>query len=166
MNTNPDHLTARSDEAPTVQSPDSTAFWRDSVYPEGMTAEQVKAELDDFHFLMGEVPKVYMAVTGGLLSKPNYHASTVIAAFEDYLSQRIEEELAEARAVEAGSEQARSNVPESGSAELRAAIRREAVQACIAIAEANGEDEPYGHAKFRCANIAAALRALLEEPNA
>lgn len=81
-----------------VRSPDSTAFWRDSVYPEGMTAEQVKAELDDFHFLMEQVPKVYMAVSGGLLSKPNYHAATVISAFEDYLTDRVNEEVAEALA--------------------------------------------------------------------
>jgi hypothetical protein len=41
------------------------------------------------------------------------------------------------RAVEAGSEQAGSDVHESVSAELRAAIRREAVQACIAVCEAD-----------------------------
>jgi len=29
---------------------------------------------------------------------------------------------------------------------------------CAVVAEKQGEDEPYGHAKFRCYNIAAAIR--------
>jgi len=60
---------------------DPTKFWR-QVYPEGMTAEQIKAELTDFHYLMGEAAKVYMAVTGGRISKTNTEASAVIAEFE------------------------------------------------------------------------------------
>ena len=28
------------------------------------------------------------------------------------------------------------------------------------IAEENGQDEPYGHAKFRCVNIAEAIRSM------
>lgn len=31
-------------------------------------------------------------------------------------------------------------------------------EACAAEAERQGDDEPYGHAKFRCANIAAEIR--------
>lgn len=43
-----------------------------------------------------------------------------------------------------------------GFAALVAAHEREA---CALIADENGADEPYGHAKFRCVNIAAAIRA-------
>ena len=32
-------------------------------------------------------------------------------------------------------------------------------EACAKVADNQAQDEPYGHAKFRCANIAAAIRA-------
>jgi hypothetical protein len=40
--------------------------------------EKIKRELADFHFVMKEVSKVYCHITGGLLSKVNYRAETVI----------------------------------------------------------------------------------------
>jgi hypothetical protein len=41
-------------------------------------------------------------------------------------------------------------------AALVAAAEREA---CAKVADEQAQDEPYGHAKFRCNNIAAAIRA-------
>ena len=41
-------------------------------------------------------------------------------------------------------------------AALVAAAEREA---CAKVADEQAQDEPYGHAKFRCGNIAAAIRA-------
>ena len=41
-------------------------------------------------------------------------------------------------------------------AALVAAHEREA---CAKVADEQAQDEPYGHAKFRCNNIAAAIRA-------
>ncbi len=41
-------------------------------------------------------------------------------------------------------------------AALVAAHEREA---CAKVADEQAQDEPYGHAKFRCGNIAAAIRA-------
>jgi len=41
-------------------------------------------------------------------------------------------------------------------AALVAAAEREA---CAKVCDQQAEDEPYGHAKFRCANIAAVIRA-------
>ena len=32
-------------------------------------------------------------------------------------------------------------------------------EACAKVADEQAKDEPYGHAKFRCGNIAAAIRA-------
>lgn len=40
---------------------------------------------------------------------------------------------------------------------IRAAVLEER-EACASIADENGKDEPYGHAKFRCGNIADAIR--------
>lgn len=47
---------------------------------------------------MEQVPKVYMAVTGGKLSKTNYYASTVIEQFEDYTARLCDEAVEEASA--------------------------------------------------------------------
>ena len=38
-------------------------------------------------------------------------------------------------------------------------IRADEREACAKLADDQAQDEPYGHAKFRCANIAAAIRA-------
>jgi len=46
----------------------------------------------------------------------------------------------------------------SAAMEVRAALAVER-ERCAKIAEAQAEDEPYGHAKFRCVSIAAAIRA-------
>ena len=45
-------------------------------------------------------------------------------------------------------------------AALVAAAEREA---CAKVADEQAQDEPYGHAKFRCGNIAAAIRARSEQ---
>lgn len=69
----------------------SADFWCNVVYPEGAGAADIQNELNDFHFLMQEVPKVYSAVTGNKLSKPNYLASVVIAEAEAYTQAMCEE---------------------------------------------------------------------------
>lgn len=69
-------------------------FWR-GVYPNGMTAQDVVDELHDYHFMIGEVPKVYMEVTGHKLSKPNYYASSVIGVFNEHVQDVVEDALEE-----------------------------------------------------------------------
>jgi hypothetical protein len=70
--------------------------WLAGVYDgEKLTTEKVGAELSDYHFILGEVPKVYDHVTGGLLSKPNYHANVVIAAADDHVTRLVRDELAD-----------------------------------------------------------------------
>jgi hypothetical protein len=44
-------------------------FWKQWVYPEGATAEQVQAELADYHDLMDRAAKVYEHITQGQVSK-------------------------------------------------------------------------------------------------
>lgn len=52
-----------------------------------MNAAQAKRELSDYYFMLEQVPKVYDEVTGGLLSKPNYYAHSVIEAHNNYLEK-------------------------------------------------------------------------------
>jgi hypothetical protein len=71
-------------------------FWADIVAPGGqLDLEQVKRELYDFSHLLDNVPKVYMAVTGGMVSKPNTDASAVIGEFEESDNRRCEEAVAD-----------------------------------------------------------------------
>lgn len=63
-------------------------FWESIVMKDGvLDLEQVKRELTDWYFVMGEVGKVYDWVTGGLLSKVTYPAQTVIDAAEENLQR-------------------------------------------------------------------------------
>lgn len=72
--------------------------WQDIVAPNGVIdVAQVKKELSDYAFLLDQVPKVYMHVTGGKLSKTNYTAQTVISESDDYITELVEQEKAEAR---------------------------------------------------------------------
>jgi hypothetical protein len=66
-------------------------FWKDIVENEdgSINLEQLKKELYDFHFVIEEVPKVYMAVTNGAMSKPNYYANEVISIFNDYINEEF-----------------------------------------------------------------------------
>lgn len=60
-------------------------FWADIVCPDGVWDwEQVKRELADYRFLLKEVPKVYIEVSNGRISKPNTYAFEVIRVFEDH----------------------------------------------------------------------------------
>jgi len=62
---------------------DYEEFWKDLVEKDGVVdMEAVKAELSDYHHVLQNVPEVYVAITGGRMSKPNYFARDVIAEFE------------------------------------------------------------------------------------
>ncbi len=75
------------------------SFWKDIVTKEDGTIdlEQIKRELADFYYVMNEVPKVYMEITGGELSKIMYTAETVIGLYNQQVEKLIEEALEEAR---------------------------------------------------------------------
>lgn len=60
-----------------------------------MNAAQARRELSDYYFMLEQVPKVYCEVTGGLLSKPNYFAHSVLGVYEE----NIEKERKSAAAV-------------------------------------------------------------------
>lgn len=62
----------------------SKEFWKDIVYKNGKLDEkQVLKELEDFYFIMQEVPQIYSVITGGLLSKLMYKADTILGFLED-----------------------------------------------------------------------------------
>lgn len=72
-------------------------FWKNIVCnPDGtINIEQVKKELSDFYFVMNEVPKVYMHITNGLLSKCNYHAHVVTSESDDCYQKGFYEDIKE-----------------------------------------------------------------------
>lgn len=72
-------------------------FWR-GVFDEitdKTEREKIEAELTDYYFVMQQVPEVYMHITGGLLSKPNYYASTVKTAADNFIDKVVEDEIAD-----------------------------------------------------------------------
>jgi hypothetical protein len=72
--------------------------WKRLVETDGkLDLDKVARELSDYHGMLEEVPKVYDHVTGGLLSKPNYHARSVIGAADEHLNRMVDEAVKEAR---------------------------------------------------------------------
>jgi hypothetical protein len=59
--------------------------------------EKIEAELSDYHFVMQQVPDVYMHITGGKMSKCNYYAHAVIAEADEYSEKFTNEAADEAR---------------------------------------------------------------------
>jgi hypothetical protein len=77
-------------------------FWADIVENEDGTLnlDQIKRELSDYSTFMGEASKVYDALTGSLVSKPNARAFAVISAAEEQFQKHQDVEMAEhARAI-------------------------------------------------------------------
>lgn len=72
-------------------------FWVSILYDETgkLNLEQLKKELYDYSMLMNFVPKVYMEITGGRISKPNTFPSVVIAEFNDHVNRVVEEAIQE-----------------------------------------------------------------------
>lgn len=78
-------------------------FWKGIVEKNGqVNMDQVKKELFDFYFLIDAIPKVYDAVTGGMISKPLTSPEMVISIFNDYVQDLCDEavkEFAEAHGI-------------------------------------------------------------------
>lgn len=59
-------------------------FWRDIVEVDGqLNVDQVKAELHDYRMVLSEVPRVYVNITRGRISKPHTKADAVLQVVED-----------------------------------------------------------------------------------
>lgn len=72
-------------------------FWKDILEDSNgeLDIEQLKKELHDYHSLLDEVPRVYMYVTGGRISKPNTVADEVISEYFNLVETEINEALEE-----------------------------------------------------------------------
>lgn len=72
-------------------------IWRDIVQrPDGtLDEDQVKRELYDYYNLILQAGEVYSHVTGGVLSKLNYTAGTVISAADEHQRQRSDWAIAD-----------------------------------------------------------------------
>lgn len=74
----------------------AASFWAQLGFETTVDDAAVKRELTDYHFLLDQLPRIYMHVTGGRLSKTNYLAETIIYAHDDHVSSLVREELADA----------------------------------------------------------------------
>ena len=54
---------------------------------------ELKNDISDYEFIVEQVSKVYMHITGDKLSKPNYYADVVIAVADDEITAGWEEYL-------------------------------------------------------------------------
>lgn len=68
-----------------------TEFWVKRVW-EGTapTPEQIKAELYDYHGIMGDVAHVYDEVSRGAISKPTTRAFEVIRKYQEHLTEEYD----------------------------------------------------------------------------
>ena len=76
-------------------------FWSDIIYKDGkIDEEQVMKELADFSYILDQLPKVYVHITGGLLSKAMYKAEDVISCADDHSNKVMDEFIDEAKAIQ------------------------------------------------------------------
>lgn len=69
-------------------------FWEEIICNDGeIDIEQVKKELHDYHFMLESVPKVYMEITGGRISKPNTCPYAVIDEYWENVTRIVNKEL-------------------------------------------------------------------------
>jgi hypothetical protein len=55
--------------------------------------QKIKNELHDLVFCVKQIGKIYSHITGGMLSKPTYYASTIIAELDELnLDKKITQE--------------------------------------------------------------------------
>lgn len=67
-------------------------FWKEIIMDEdgNINMDQLKLELLDFYNMINEVPKVYCAVTGGILSKPTWSAEAVLEYFNEKYANKAD----------------------------------------------------------------------------
>ncbi|WP_232355981.1 hypothetical protein [Burkholderia vietnamiensis] len=70
-------------------------FWKEICTNDdgSINLEQVKKELSDFSMLLSWVPRVYMHVTGGKVSKVNTWPSVVTSLHDEHMEELVEEAL-------------------------------------------------------------------------
>jgi hypothetical protein len=68
-------------------------FWKEIlILPDGsIDVEQLKKELCDFSVLINNIPKIFDAITGGMVSKPMTDPDVVISLHDDYVDRMVEQ---------------------------------------------------------------------------
>lgn len=67
-------------------------YWKPFLQTKGKWSERkIRNEMSDLVFVYEQVAKVYVAVTGGMLSKPMYYAESIITAHEDAIQAAVED---------------------------------------------------------------------------
>lgn len=86
-----DKITALEDKLQLRMASDkeSDEFWDEIFSAEDypFNKENAYKELKDYYFVLEQIPKIYMEITGGTLSKTTYFASSVIQAYNDALER-------------------------------------------------------------------------------
>lgn len=72
---------------------ESKEYWDDifSVKDYPFNKENAYKELRDYYFVLQQLPEIYLEITGGILSKTTYFASSVIEAYHDVIDRRDDE---------------------------------------------------------------------------
>lgn len=71
--------------------------WKKFLITKGKFNEQkIKNEMHDLVFCYTQVGKVYQELTGGLLSKHNYYADTIITKYEEEIEDAYDRGYADA----------------------------------------------------------------------
>lgn len=60
-----------------------------------INVENLKKELYDLDFCTDQISKVYCTITGGMLSKTNYYAGTIIGVYEQEIQDSYEQGYAD-----------------------------------------------------------------------
>jgi len=86
-----DKITALEDKLQLRMASDkeSDEFWDEIFSAENypFNKENAYKELKDYYFVLEQIPKIYLEITGGTLSKTTYFASSVIQAYNDALER-------------------------------------------------------------------------------
>lgn len=98
-------------------------FWKEIIEVDGrIDMEQLKKELSDFQFIIGEVSKVYCEITGGRMSKVTYYADTVLSEFHEAQQEEWKSYLKDEK--EAWEDEATITAQPQDNAELIAEIEK------------------------------------------
>ena len=67
-------------------------YWKPLLYTnKKLDIDKIKNEMMDLIFIYQQVAEVYCHITGGLLSKPNYYAKTIIDEYDNQINKAYEE---------------------------------------------------------------------------
>jgi len=89
----PETISIQPKADPTLEEQLAAFDWVAGLYEgEQLTREQIGKELADFRFIIDQVPRVYMHITGQRMSKATYYADSVIAEHDSHVDDIVADE--------------------------------------------------------------------------